>query len=131
MSNTNNPTAAVNPYNFDKMKYLAATVPLRALIKQHSSIPITELSARISHPQMIQKHTLSGGEVKASFLLLMSHGVGYNLFRPYINLLPEELRVTDQTQALLDIIEQQKQEIEKLKERTERAEQWIQQALKR
>lgn len=122
--------SGTNPHSYPEMCYLAACVPLDKLIKEKSSLPVSVLSAKISYSQFILKHT-NTGDVRASFLLLMSHATGYNFFRPYINLLPEEIRTTDQTQALLDIIEQQKLEIEKWRERAERAELWVQEGLKR
>ncbi len=122
--------SGVNPYSYPEMCYLAACIQLDKLIKEKSPIPPSQLSSKIAYSQFILKHTDSG-DVRASFLLLMSHAIGYNFFRPYINLLPEELRTTDQTQTLLDTIEQQKQEIEKWKERALRAEDLIAQALKR
>lgn len=122
--------SGVNPYSYPEMCYLAANVPLYHLIKTKSPIAPSLLSKKISYPQFIPKHTETG-DVRPSFLLLMSHAIGYNFFRPYINLLPEELRTTDQTQQLLDTIEQQKQEIETWKERALRAEHLIEQSLKR
>jgi len=126
-----------NPYDFKKMKQLAAAIPLLSLVKQHSDTNISDLSARISHRQVIQKHTMMGGDVRASLLLLLSNAVGYNFFRHYINLLPEELRATDQTEQLQKQIEQLHQTIEQEKlqtahwrERAERAESWVTQAMK-
>jgi len=126
-----------NPYDLKKMKQLAVSIPLLDLVKQHSDTNISDLSARISHRQVIQKHTMYGGDVRASFLLLLSNAVGHNFFRPYLNLLPEELRTTDQTEELQKQIEQLKQIIEQEKtqtthwrERAERAEAWVTQAMK-
>ncbi len=126
-----------NPYDFNKMKQLAATIPLMNLIKQHTDLNISELSSRISHRQVIQKHLLYGSDVRASFLLLMSNAIGHNLFRHYINLLPEELRATDQTEELqkqiaqlLQTIEQEKEQTAHWRERAERAEAWVSQAMK-
>lgn len=121
--------SGTNPYSLPEMRYLAASVPLFKMIKEKSPMTVSELSRRIAHVQFIQKTTYSGGDMRASFLLLMSHAIGYNFFRPYINLLPEELRVTDQTQGLLDRIAEQQKEIDKWKERAERAEALIEKAL--
>lgn len=100
---TNSPK---KPISLERMEYPCTQIPLYKHVRQKVTTGIDDFSETIKNRSTVRQRLKKGGDVKISFILLLSERLGVNFLDMYMQYLPPELRTTAQTRELMKIIKQ-------------------------
>jgi len=99
------------PGTLERMEYLCGQIKLYDHVRQLVTSGIDSFSKTIKNKSTVRQRLKKGGDVKISFIMILSEKLGVNLLDMYIQYLPPELRETVQTRELRQALKEKDDEI--------------------